>query len=159
MRTSARVLLAQLAATAMIAAGCGDDDEPSVDATTAEEAGMTIDRWRSEANSICRRGDEEISAGAEDAFGGSAPTPAERDRFTIEVQVPAIDSQIDAIAALPAPEQEAARIEAMVAEFRRGIEEIEANPAITAQGNAAIPGLAEATAIARGLGLVDCIPG
>lgn len=143
----------------MIAAGCGDDDEPSADATTAEETTMRIDRWRSEANSSCRRGDEEISAAAEDAFGGSSATPAERDRFTLEEQVPAIESQIDAIATLPAPEREATRIDAMVAEFRRGIEVIKANPAITAQGNAAIPGLAEATAIARGLGLVDCIPG
>lgn len=158
MKTSARVLVALLAATAMIAAGCGDDDEPSVDATTAEEEGITIDRWRSEANSICRRGDAEISAAAEDAFGNSAPTPPERDRFTLEVQLPSIESTVDAIAALPAPEREATRIDAMIAEFRRGIEEIEANPAITAQGNAGIPGLAEATAIARGLGLADCIP-
>lgn len=153
------MLVAVLAAAATIAAGCGDDDEPSVEGTTGEEAAITIDRWRSQANAICRRGDDEISAAAKDAFGDSAPTPAERDRFTLEVQVPAIQSQVDAIAALPAPEQEATRIDAMVAEFRRGIKEIEANPAITSRGNAGIPGLAEATAIARGLGLADCIPG
>ena len=149
----ARMLVAMLAAVATVAAGCGDDDAPGANSTTGEEAAITIDSG-DRRRTDWRHGDQEITAAAQEAIGGDARDPAERDRFILEVQVPSIESTVNQIAAPPAPEQEATRIDAMVAEFRRGIEEIKDDPSITSQGNAGIPGLAEATTIARGLGLI-----
>jgi NAD(P)-dependent dehydrogenase (short-subunit alcohol dehydrogenase family) len=67
------LLLLVSLAVALIAAGCGDDDdEPTTTETTEAATGATgaESEFAQQANEICREGTDELDAAAQEQFGG-----------------------------------------------------------------------------------------
>jgi hypothetical protein len=158
-----KLLAVPAIALALLAAGCGDDDDEDTTsatdtstATTEASATPTLEQWLANADEVCAAGDQELAAAAEEQFGNEPPSEAELEQFGTELMVPALQAQHDGIAALPKPEEEAERIDEMLAALQEGTDEIEADPALLVQGNDSVPGIAEATKIAQELGLTDC---
>jgi hypothetical protein len=139
------------ALTALVAAGCGGDDE-----TTSE---LTVDEWASQADEVCRQGDEAQQAAVRDFFEREGisqnrqPTSEQLQQLATEVVIPNIRSQIDGVAALPRPDEEADQIQAFVDQANADLDTLSNDPSlIEGSGNP----FERTQALARDLGLEEC---
>lgn len=147
--------LAVLAATgALLAAGCGGDDE-TTSAATDDSTALTEDEFLSQANQICKDGNKEINQGAEDTFGGGQPSQAEIEQFGTDVLLPSIQSQIDAIRALSAPESIADDVTTFLDDAETALGEVEADPSLLAASDGDGP-FADVNQQADAIGLTSC---
>ena len=64
-------------ALGLIAAGCGDDDDESSDTGTdaVTAAALTKEEYLAQGNQICKQGNAETDAAAQQVFQGGKPTP------------------------------------------------------------------------------------
>ena len=155
------LLLVAALAAAVIGAGCGDDDEETTTTTTtttdeAASVELTLDQWTAQADRICGQADRALEQAAQQEFGQQPPSEAELEEFGRTVLAPNLQSQHDAIEALPAPAAETDQVEAMLSGLQEGIDQIEEDPSLLVQGADSVPAIAEATEIAQELGLTDC---
>jgi hypothetical protein len=128
---------------ALVAAGCGGDDE---EAPTKEE-------FITQADQICTDGDQQINEEAENVFEGQ-PSKAEQQAFIEDTVIPETQAQIDGIRDLTPPEGDEDEITAIVDAADQGIDEIEADPAaLTQRGDNP---LAEASQLASEYGMKAC---
>lgn len=97
------------------AAGCGGDDD---DALTKEE-------FIAQANQACVDGDEEIDQAAEKRFGNTDPSRAEFKQFTLETVVPRVQTTIDEIRDLAAPEGDEDQINAFLDAVQADLDQVE----------------------------------
>jgi hypothetical protein len=152
MKRNAFMLLAGLLATGLIAAGCGDDDE---DDDGGDEA-LTEQEFITQADQICREGDAEVESQEREFFGKDEPSQAEVEQYVSEVVAPGIQSQIDGIRELEAPEE----IEGQVTEFldtaEGGLDELEQNPGLLTEGGQGADPFAETRQLGADLGLKVC---
>ncbi len=158
MRGAKLAVLVAIAA-ALLAAGCGDDDDDSTTSsstTTGTVGGVSLDRWIVQADQICAEGDKAQQEAAEQQFGDQPPTDAELEDFADTVVVPNLQSQHDAIAALPKPEAEAGEIDELLAKLQEGIDAVSDDPSLLIQGGDSVPAIQEASTRAQDLGLTDC---
>jgi hypothetical protein len=156
-----KLLAVPALALALIAAGCGDDDDedtPSATTTsgaTAPSGSATHEQWISRADEICASADHDLTADAEQAFGSEEPTEADLEQFAQDALLPSLQSQHDAIAALPKPEEDAEQIDDLLSALQQGIDEAQDNPVALTQGDAT-PGIQKANQLAQEIGLTDC---
>lgn len=143
--TAPRLILAALLATALIATGCGDD----------EEEALTQEEWVAQADTICREGDQVINQEAE-ALGQGRPSPDELEQFTSETLVPEIQSQVDDIDELQPPEEIEADVDEFIDSAQSALDEIESDPSVLFSDEDAF---GETSELARDLGLEDCAEG
>lgn len=106
-------------------AGCGDGNDDAI--TKAE--------FMKRADVICEenakvRSDAAVELLKEHKQG---PPPEKVEELVIEVALPAIQEELDLLSALPVPEGEAERIDAILAALEKGIGKIEANPEKTTE--------------------------
>jgi hypothetical protein len=165
-------LLALALAAGLIAVGCGDDDDDagttSAATTTTTEAGATgvtgatgeplsKDEFIAEADAICKAGDRDIDAEADEFFGqGGNPGAAEEEAFVVEVVIPNIQKQVDGISALAPPEGDEDQVGAIVDAAQQAIDQLEEDPsAITGGGSGPDP-FDEANQLAQDFGLQVC---
>jgi hypothetical protein len=161
-------LLSLVLAAGLIAAGCGDDDEETTTAatTTTTQAGATGPTGASgeplskaefieEADAICKAGDKEIDAAADQLFsGGANPGQAEEEAFITQTLVPGVQQQVDGIRALTPPEGDEEEVQAILDAAQQAIDELEADPeAFFEQGG---DPFAEANQLAQEYGLQVC---
>ncbi|MFN8150845.1 MAG: hypothetical protein U0R24_06925 [Solirubrobacterales bacterium] len=100
-----------LGAAAAIAAGlaaCGGDDGDDTSAT--DTTAISQEDWVAQANQICADGNKELQQG---------PTDGDIEGFVTDTFIPNIQSQIDAIRALGAPEG----MEDQITDFLDGAED------------------------------------
>ena len=162
MNRSMKLLALVAVGGALVVAGCGDDEETSSTTTTPEATvatgtgGGTLpkEEFITEADQICAAGDETITA-AGDSLGQS-PSNADLEQFTGDVIVPSIQSQYDAIAALPVPEGEEEQVDELLSALQSGIDELEADPSLITAGDSAESPFADANKLAKEFGLTDC---
>jgi hypothetical protein len=150
----AATTLAALAAMAL--GGCGGDDETTGTTTGAnggEEPALSDATFVQQANAICEAGNKSTEKLANSTFTGRKPSRAQLDAYA-KVAVPAIQTQIDAIRALPAPED----LEDQVTEFLDTAEEdlskVEADPSLFVAGDT--DPFANTNRLASDLGLDQC---
>jgi hypothetical protein len=123
MKRNVLLMLAGALAVGLIAAGCGgDDDDDSSDALTKQE-------FIAQGNAICKAGNAEIDAAAEETFAKNGqPTPAESDAFVTDTVVPNVQGQIDDMRALGIPEEDADQVNGILDEAEGIVDELEADP-------------------------------
>lgn len=142
------ILAGLLAALALIAAGCGgDDEEPSGPPLTKEE-------FITQADEICAAGDEEINAAAEEQFGDLTEEPPVEDQetFLSDVVAPNYEGQLEDIRALNPPEEDEAEVETLLTALEELITQLRDGP--TAVLEATEP--PEASTFAQEYGLQNC---
>jgi hypothetical protein len=146
--------LAVLAATGALAvAGCGGDDD-STSAATSTTA-LTAEQWASQADQICTAGDQEQNSAANDFFApGKQPTDEQLQRFATEVVIPSIEAQIDGVAALPRPEDEADQIQEFIDQANSDLDALKDDPSVLTDGSG--NPFADTTPLAKDLGLTEC---
>ena len=123
MKRNLILMLACLAATGLIAAGCGDDDDDGGDALTKEE-------FVTQGNKICTDGNAEIEAEAEEVFASGQPTPEEELAFAEDSVVPNIQSQIDGLRDLTPPEEDEETVTEMLDAAQAALDRAEADPSL-----------------------------
>lgn len=120
--------VACLIAAAVLAAGCGEDnDEGGFSPVVAEP--LTKVEFLREADRICLGAEAQIEAAADDLLTGRGrPDPDEVERVATGVVIPSLEAEVEAIRALTAPPGDEQRVEAILAATEEGIAEIRANP-------------------------------
>jgi len=125
-------------------------------ATTAGAAPLNESQWKKQANAICTTGNQETAALFQQYFGnlqrGQEPDPATVAAY-VAVFAPAIQSQIDAVDALPEPTKLKAKVSTYLATARAALATLKANPSLLTME----PGPFDETfKLAKKLGLKQC---
>jgi hypothetical protein len=105
------VLLVLLSSLAFAACGGSDDEDKP---TKAE--------YITQADAICKKGDDEINAEAEKQFANKQPTEEDVNTFTKEVSLPNIEKQRDQLKALDKPEGDEEELDALYESLDKSIE-------------------------------------
>jgi hypothetical protein len=142
-----------LAAAALI--GCGGGDET----TTRYPPGVArpIDKveFLREADRICESTNARVEAAADDLVGGrNEPPPAEVRRIVLAIVIPALQTEVDAISSLGAPEGDERKVSAIIAAVEEGIDELRADPLSALDGPP--PSLVRAGRLAAAYGSRAC---
>jgi hypothetical protein len=126
MKRNALWLLVGILACGLIAAGCGDDDDDD----GGDSEAISKEEFLAEGNALCAEGDAALEAAAEETFAQGAPTPQEQEAFVTDSVVPEIQSQIDAIRDLGAPEGDEDEINGILEDAEAALSDVEADPAL-----------------------------
>lgn len=172
-RLSARAgLIPALAASALLA-GCGDDGGGDV---TTDPASLVPSKrdYIVQADTICAQADQAIQTEAEVSLGigaddfkltqegeivflpGRRPSDERIRRFGTEVVIPALREQLERLRALTPPTGDEAEVAAIYARAERGIERLEADPALFNDAAAVRSALTEARRLGRRYGFFEC---
>jgi hypothetical protein len=165
MRERALACVALIATvSALGVAGCGGDDETSTTPTTGASGAsgasgpLTAGEWTTQADDICAQGDKDQRAAIEQFIKeqgiSGQPSSAELEQLASEVIIPNIEQQINAIKALPAPEDQAEQITAFVDQAETDLNGLKDDPGQITEGNA--NPFAETRTLAQDLGLKNC---
>ena len=155
--------LVALALTAVVAVGCGDDDEETTTAatgaeTTTEATGepLSKEEFIAQADQICSEGDAQIDQAAGETFAEGEPTPEEEEAFVTDTALPNIQGQIDGIRALTPPEGDEKDVAAILDAAQTAIDEAEEDPSLLGPGGEGSDPFAKASKLAQDYGLEDC---
>lgn len=133
-RTS-RLLPAVLAA-ASLAAGCGgDSDQGPIFSGLPAGGPMTKPEFLAEANRICVASESQIEAAADELVTAKRkPSRRQVAHLVKGVVVPALEGEVQAIAALEPPRGDDAEVREILAATRRGIEAVMRDPGALIDG-------------------------
>ena len=150
------VVLALVVGGLVLAAGGGDDPSSGATAGASETTGsLTVDEWAAQADQICEQGvgDQEAAAKQllrEQGIGpNDQPTPDLVRQLATQVAIPSIEDQVNAIKALPVPEDAADQVNAFLQQADAYVQAIKNDPSQLINRSA----LDE---LARGLDLNHC---
>jgi hypothetical protein len=156
MTRGVRLAPAALAVAAFAVTGCGGDDETTTADTGPTGAGgatLTAEAFAQQANAICSAGNQSIAKAANSTFTGQKPSARQLQQYA-DLAVPAIQTQIDAIRVLPAPED----LQDDVADFldtaESDLKKVKADPSLFAAGDT--DPFANTNQAASKLGLDEC---
>jgi hypothetical protein len=129
---------------------CGSSSSDSSTALTKAE-------FLKQGNAICRRGNKEIGEAAEKEFphSGGKPNEAKLEQFANQRIIPNIESQVQGISDLPAPEGDAAQVEAIVEAAEASIEKAKEDPSLMIDEGGEDP-FAKPDELATEYGLTAC---
>ena len=145
---------ATVALLVLALAGCGGGDEDEGFAPGVSQPQTKVEFLR-EADRICLSTEQQIEAAADDLLGERGGVdPAEVERVALEIAVPALETEVLAIRAIPVPDGDQAEVEAILEATEQGIAEIEADPRALADGPP--PSLRKAERLARSYGSQQC---
>ena len=127
-----------LTALALVAAGCGgDDDETTTKSETGasgatgatgqsgSSAGVLPADFIAEADAICEEEGAEVEEAASELI---EPTAKEQAEFVESTVIPSIQSQIDALGRLEEPAEGADELEAFLDDAQAALDELAADP-------------------------------
>ena len=131
-------------------AACGSSSDSTTTALTKAE-------FLKQGNAICRKGNEEIGKAAEKKFprSGGKPNQKELEQFASQTIVPNIQSQVQQISELPAPEGDEEQVEAIVEEAEASAEKAAEDPSVMIKDNGEDP-FAKTNELAGEYGLTAC---
>jgi hypothetical protein len=150
-RNLTRLLALALAALAFAAAGCGDDDDEGTDTGATGATGgasvtpLTEKEFVSQAEEIC---DDGTAALQEE---GTPTSPDELEGYVTDTLVPNIQSQLDAIGALPPPEGQEDEVESFLDSAEEELDAIQSDPSSISEQS-----FQETEQLAEELGLAEC---
>jgi hypothetical protein len=136
-----------------VLSGCGGGDESATFPPGVSRPIAKV-RFLAEADRICHSTNARVEAAADDIAASGHPRPAEARRVALNVAVPALEAEVQAIDSLGAPRGDEPEIEAIIAATKRGIAQIEADPAGVVDGPP--PALRKAGRLALAYGSVEC---
>jgi len=149
MRKSQRVLfllIAMMALSASVIAGCGGGDDSS-------SGDVTTEAYITKADAICTKGDEENAAAVKAAFGNQQPTEEEATAYMTDDLVPALETQLEDLRALTPPEGDADTVNEIYDGLEDALNKIKDDPktALTSEDP-----FADVTAEAEAYGFKSC---
>jgi hypothetical protein len=109
-----------VATVALLAAGCGGDDE--------EAEPLTTEEFITQADEICATSTDEFDAALEELGAGGQPSDEEAATFISETLVPNAKDQAAQIDALAAPEGDEEEVDAIVTALNDAVAEGESDP-------------------------------
>ena len=119
---------------------------------------LSSKEFKKQANAICKEGNQQIEAAAEQTFGnlpdGQEPSPEQLQAFAA-VAIPNTKQQIDDVAALEAPKSLQAKVKKLITSARAAVAKIEADPSLLAAQGKNDP-FAATNKQAKKLGLKEC---
>jgi hypothetical protein len=123
-----RLAFVAMLTVGLVAAGCGSSGSSGSTSTTA----LTKTEWLKKANAICKKGNQQINAGAQKVFPKSKgkPSPAELNKFATGTLIPSVQSQIDQINALGAPKGDEAKVTAILNSAQAALDKGKKDPAL-----------------------------
>ena len=127
---------------ALALTACGDSEPAEKDLTKAE--------FVSQANEICKAGEESVTTAAESL--GDNPTPADIEAFVQETAIPETREVAEKIDDLEAPDEIEADVEAMTEALETALDKVEADWQAFMSDDL----FADANTKATELGLTDC---
>jgi hypothetical protein len=136
-------------------AGCGGGDETT--STYPPGVARPIDKveFLREADRICESTNARVEAAADDLVGGrNGPPPAQVRRIVLAIVIPALQTEVDAISSLGAPEGDEQKVDAIIAAVEAGIAELRADPLSALDGPP--PSLVRAGRLAADYGSRAC---
>jgi hypothetical protein len=135
-------MLAALTAIGALVAGCGGSD-PKEDYIT-------------KADKICALGTFQIGSEAQNRYGEPAPPPKEAEKFTGEVVVPTLQTQVlDKLRELDSPEGDEQKTAAVWDALQRGIDSLKADPSLLNEPNTG-GAFDQANSLAQAYGFKQC---
>jgi hypothetical protein len=149
-----RTLLFPLLVTALVPAACGSSDE----AAAPPVKPVTHAEFVTQGNQVCERLVADIGELSGRLMGEGEPTPEKASKFAAAA-VPVTERGVQQIAALPAPAADRPKIDAMVAEYQKGIDAFRAageSPEVAEELLQAEDPFVKANTSARKLGLTAC---
>ena len=94
---------------------------------------LSSGEFKKQANAICKEGNQQIEATAEQMFGslsqGQEPSPEQLQAFAA-VAIPNIKQQVEGVAALEAPKSLRAKVKKLVKSARAAVAKVEADPSL-----------------------------
>jgi hypothetical protein len=156
MKRNLTLLTVAVLATGLTAAGCGGADDDGGESLGKEESGapanslsqeesgapanslsqeesgapansLSKEEFVTQANEICKRGNAELEAAAEESLEG-LPTPEDLNAFATKTLVPNVRGQIDDISALGIPEGDQATVKRFLDEAEGILDQLERDP-------------------------------
>lgn len=116
-----------LIAIALIA-GCG----------SSSDDGLSKSEFVTKANAICKKGNADVEAAANEQFGKSGdkqPSQEELTAFATETVIPNVQSQVDQIKALDEPSADADQVNAITDSAQADIDKMKADPSLVTDEN------------------------
>jgi hypothetical protein len=142
-----KLLSTTLALLALVAAGCGDDDDDGQEADAPTKA-----EFIEQGDKICADADQALADVAIEHYPEGPPTGDDAVAFAEDVFIPNLQGQHDDLAALTPPEGEEEAVADLLATLQAGIDEIAADPESFVRSDA----LEDASAAAADLGFRSC---
>jgi hypothetical protein len=135
---------------ALAVAGCGGGGSSS------STAALSKSEFVAQGNAICQKGDKAINEAAKKVFTQSqAPSQATQQKFVTDSVIPSIQSEIDAIDALPAPSGDEDQVQAIVDAAQSALDKAKADPTLLTDQGGSDP-FAQANKLADDYGLTKC---
>jgi hypothetical protein len=136
-------MLAAAAVAGALIAGCGGGSDPKEDYIT-------------KADKICALGTFQIGSEARDRYGQPAPPQNQVAKFTGEVVVPALQTDVlDKLRALTPPEGDKQKTTAVWDALQRGIDTLKADPSLLTVPNTG-GAFDQANSLAKAYGFKQC---
>ena len=149
-------------AIAIVAAGCGSGGDSTTGGGDSSESASSLTKaeFIKQADAICAKGNEAVSAEAEEfaeenEIDTEKPTTAQQEEVVSDVVAPAIREQAEKIDELGAPSGEEDEVAEIVAAVESGADEAEASPDSIVEGKGGGP-FEEANELADAYGLKVC---
>ncbi len=149
---SARALpisIALVVIGAALAVGCGGGDSGS-----STSAALSKEEFISQADAICKQGNQDINAAGKEIFGGGKPTQDQIDQFVNDSVIPSIQGQVDDIRALTPPAGDEDTINNLLDDVESALDQAKSDPTVLT-GNGSGP-FAKANEEAQAYGLKEC---
>jgi hypothetical protein len=159
-------------ALGLVAAGCGGDDDETTSSTTsssttsgtsgtsgasgAADASPEHAAFIKEADAICKAGDDEIDAAAQELYGGQEPSQADQEKFIQDEVVPNIQNQLDQLSELDPPAEDAEEFQQIVDGAQSALDEISKDPSGYIESQGAESPFEDVNAQAQAFGLTSC---
>ncbi len=153
MRKLLTVIALSTALLAVLLAGCGGGDDEETTTEALNKAEFIV-----QGDEICTEADKEIEAGAnafaeENEIDTANPTDKQSEEVVLEVFVPSVREQAEAIDELGAPAGDEAEVEAIVASLEAASDELEDDPSLLFGSDNP---MAEASELAVDFGFTVC---
>lgn len=134
MRTRTFVALLALLLVAVVAVGCGGSDstaDTNAAVTVTTDANLTKTALIKQGDEICKKTDEVQKEGLK-AYLAKNPkaesSKAEQTKLVMAVGLPPIKAEVEELAALGAPSDDVAEVQAIIKGFEKAVEEGEKKP-------------------------------
>jgi hypothetical protein len=141
-------IAALLVAAAALIGGCGDDEEGE-SGGASDSGSLTKAEYLEQGNAICAKYNKQLDQLFPQIPG--APGSASFDSFTEQQIIPILETQIESVEALPAPEGDEEEVDAIFTAANEGLETVKDDPSALA-GDA----FNEANQLANEYGLTEC---
>jgi hypothetical protein len=148
-----------LLASALIAAGCGGDDDGDTTTTTTGVTGTTGNaeaptkqEFIKQADEICTEGSQELTTALSEELGTEQPSDEEIEQFVSDSVVPVLREQFAELRALTPPEGDEEEVDRVFTAAEDAVDELEEDPGLVVESGS----FEEADRLARNYGFKTC---